>query len=64
MDKYNYLKEKYKKVCCKLDVDEGGQSFKIILDKDFDLNTLKYNQGFIIHEKTLFEISKAFIETI
>ena len=56
MDKYNYLKEKYKKVCCKLDVDEGGQSFKIILDKDFDLNTLKYNQGFIIHEKTLFEI--------
>ena len=56
VDYYNYLKENYGCVCCKLDVDEGGQSFKKIICKEKDIRTLTDFQGLSIYEEDFFNI--------
>lgn len=38
--KYSYLKNKYHEICMKLDIDEGGQSFKRIISSNFSYNDL------------------------
>lgn len=56
LSRYKYLKEKYPTVCCKLNIDEGGQSFKKISTAPYSIDTLKFNQGFSIQENDLFKI--------
>jgi len=55
---YLYLKEKYGGVCSKLDVDEGGQSFKRIVTKEKSFDLVKNYQGFSIHEDDILNLVK------